>query len=123
MRLSGAMDADQGVAVAAFVSEGQVEWQRRPAVALADDERGRRQHTWQRLRQLAPEALRQAVWRGGKGENGFTSPPPWGGGGTHRGAAAHLRPPPPRPRGWPLGPPPRPPRGPRPPPPRAPGEP
>ena len=56
MRLSGVMDADQGVAVAAFVSEGQVERQRRPAVALSDDERGGRQHSWQRLRQLAPGA-------------------------------------------------------------------
>src|SRR4051794_41623495 len=101
MRLSGAMDADQGVAVAAFVSEGQVEWQRRPAVALADDERGRRQHTWQRLRQLAPEALRQAVWRGGEGEKGFSNPPPCGGPGKPGGGGARRRPPPPRPPGGP----------------------
>src|SRR5687767_989359 len=34
MRLSGAMDADEGVAVAAFVFEGEVDLQRRAAVAL-----------------------------------------------------------------------------------------
>src|SRR3954449_10904075 len=97
MRLSGAMDADQGVAVAAFVSEGQVEWQRRPAVALADDERGRRQHTWRPLRQLAPEALRQAVWRGEKDEIVFTSLPgcgaeEWPGVGAAHVALAAERP-------------------------------
>src|SRR3712207_3066969 len=34
MRLSGAMDADEGVAVAAFVFDGEVDLQRRAAVAL-----------------------------------------------------------------------------------------
>src|SRR3954453_23607547 len=68
MRLSGVMDADQGVAVAALVSQREVDGQRRPAIALADDERGGRQHSWQRLRQLAPEALRQAIWRVEKDE-------------------------------------------------------
>src|SRR3954471_14555294 len=90
MRLSGAMDPDQGVAVAALVSEGQVERQRRPAVALADDERGRRQHSWQRLRQLAPEALRQAVWRVEKDEIVFTSLPACGAEESHGVSAAHL---------------------------------
>src|SRR3954447_12578748 len=101
MRLSGAMDADQGVAVAAFVSEGQVERQRRPAIALADDERGGRQDSWQRLRQLAPEALRQAVWRVEKDEIVFTSLPGCGAEESQGVGAAHLGPPPPRPPGGP----------------------
>ena len=44
MRLSGAMDADEGVAVAAFVFEGEIDLQRRPAVALGDHRRPRCQH-------------------------------------------------------------------------------
>src|SRR4051794_41562382 len=101
MRLSGVMDADQGVAVAAFVSEGQVERQWRPAVALTDDERGGRQHSWRRLRQLAPEALRQAIWRGGEeGRGGGGGPPPRAGGAPPRPAAPGPTPPPRR-AAWP----------------------
>src|SRR4051794_38280576 len=90
MRLSGVMDADQGVAVAAFVSEGQVERQRRPAVALTDDERGGRQHSWQRLRQLAPEALRQAIWRVEKDEIVVASLPRCGAEEPQSVRAAHF---------------------------------
>src|SRR4051812_10469338 len=90
MRLSGVMDADQGAAVAAFVSEGQVDRQRRPAVALTDDKRGGRQQTWQRLRQLAREALRQAVWRVEKHEIVFTSLPGCGAEEPERVRAAHF---------------------------------
>src|SRR5215218_9689955 len=104
MRLSGVMDADQGVAVAAFVSEGQVERQRRPAVALTDDERGGRQHCWQRLRQLAPEALRQAIWRVEKDEIVVASLPRCGGGTAMRPRGA-LRPRRRPSRGWPARPP------------------
>src|SRR3954451_5143549 len=75
MRLSGVMDADEGVAVTAFVGHAEIEGQGRPPVALGDDERVVRQHGGQRLRQLAPEARRQAVWRGGKGEIVMTSLP------------------------------------------------
>src|SRR5918994_655495 len=41
MRLSGAMDADEGVAVAAFVLQWEIDLQRRPAVALRDHRRPR----------------------------------------------------------------------------------
>src|SRR5947208_13984112 len=75
MRLSGVMDADEGVAVAALVGHGEVEGQGRPAIALGDDERVVRQHGGQRLRQLAPEARRQAVWRVEKDEIVLTSLP------------------------------------------------
>ena len=63
MRLSGVMDADEGVAVAAFVCEGQVERRAAPGGRSRRRRARRRQHGGQRLRQLAPEALRQAVWR------------------------------------------------------------
>src|SRR3954470_6087305 len=63
MRLSGAMDADDGVAVAALVGRGQVEIERGPAIALGDHQPAGLQHGGQRLRQLAPEALRQPVGR------------------------------------------------------------
>ena len=55
MRLSGAMDADEGVAVAAFVFEGEIDLQRRPAIALCDHCRPRCQHGRQGRRQVAPE--------------------------------------------------------------------
>src|SRR5215210_9446255 len=75
MRLSGVMDADQGVAVMALVVEGQVEGEGAPAIALRDDERAVGQHGGQRLRQLAPEARRQAVGRVEKDEIVLTSVP------------------------------------------------
>ena len=114
----GAMDADEGVAVAAFVFEGQVERQRRPAIALGDHERAGRQHRWQRLRQLAPEALRQAVWRVEEDEIVLTSLPRCRAEEPQSVAAAHLAPRLRAPRGWPSRPPPRPPRSPRTSPPR-----
>src|SRR4051794_41850029 len=104
MRLSGAMDADEGVAVAAFVGQGEVEGKGRPPVALGDDERAIRQHGGQRLRQLAPEARRQAVWRGGEGGGGKNRRPPGPGGGN---ASPPRAPPPPPPPGAPGGGPPR----------------
>src|SRR5919108_870471 len=63
MRGSGAMDADQGVAIAAFVQERQVQLERAAAVALGDHRRAGRQHGRQRGRQLAPEASGQPIWR------------------------------------------------------------
>src|SRR3954453_145067 len=75
MRLSGVMDADECVAVAALVGHREVEGQWRPAVALGDDERVVRQHGGQRLRQLALEARLQAVWRVEKDEIVLTSLP------------------------------------------------
>src|SRR3954454_20303019 len=63
MRLSGTMDADDGVAVAALVGRGQVEVEHGPAIALGDRQTSGSQHGGQWLRQLAPEALRQPVGR------------------------------------------------------------
>src|SRR3954451_4472932 len=63
MRLSGAMDADDGVAIAALVGRGQVEVEHGPSISLGDRQPSGRQHGGQRLRQLAPEALRQPVGR------------------------------------------------------------
>ena len=63
MRGSGAIDADQCVAVAAFVVEGQVSVERRPSVALGHDHRPGRQHGGEGLRQRGREALRMTVWR------------------------------------------------------------
>src|SRR3954447_2647971 len=59
MRGSGAMDADQGVAVAAFVVQGQVERERRPSVALGHGHRPGRQDGGEGLRQPARERVRQ----------------------------------------------------------------
>src|SRR6185436_2335976 len=47
MRLSGAMDAYEGVAVPAFVFDGEVDLQRRAAIALRDHRRPRRQNSLQ----------------------------------------------------------------------------
>src|SRR3954447_15285771 len=63
MRLSGTMDADHGLAVAALIGGGQVEVERGPAIALGDHVPAGRQYGGERLRQLAPEALRQPVGR------------------------------------------------------------
>src|SRR4051794_41357264 len=69
MRLSGVMEGEEVAAVAALVGGGGVGEERgRPPVALGDDERAIRQYGGQRLRQLAPEARRQAVWRVEKDE-------------------------------------------------------
>src|SRR3954451_22245601 len=72
MRGSGAIDADQGVAVAAFVVERQVERQRRPSVALGHGHRAGRQHGGKGLRQR----------RGG-------APPAAGGGGASRAGSRY----------------------------------
>ena len=60
------------------------------AVALADDERGRRQHSWQRLRQLAPEALGRAIWRVEKDEIVVASLPRCGAEEPQGVRAAHF---------------------------------
>src|SRR4051794_41932173 len=109
MWLAGVMDANEGVAVPALVGHAEIEGQGRPPVALGDDERVVRQHGGQRLRQLAPEARRQAVWRGGKGGSGKKSPPRGRPGGTDRGPAGVPPPPPPGPPGGAGGPRPGPP--------------
>src|SRR4051794_41720168 len=105
MGLWGVMDGDGGVAVGALVGRGGVVGGKgRPPVALGDDERAIRQHGGQRLRQLAPEARRQAVWRGGEGESGKKRPPRGRPGETPRGPPPPPRPPPPgAPRGSPRG--------------------
>src|SRR4051812_16595901 len=82
MRGSGAMDADEGVAVAAFVVEGQGEGERRPSVALGHGHRPGRQHGGEGLRQRGSEALRLPVprwgcwWGGGGGGGGGPRRPP-----------------------------------------------
>src|SRR5918998_840610 len=63
MRLSGAMDANQGVAVAAFVVQGKIDLQRRPAIALHDHRSLRCHHGRERPRQVAPQGGGQPVWR------------------------------------------------------------
>src|SRR5918999_4032251 len=63
MRGSGGMDADQRVAVAAFVFERQPEVQRGATIAFGDHRRARSQDCRQRCRQLAPEVPRQPVGR------------------------------------------------------------
>ena len=63
MRLSGAMDSDQGVAVAALVKQRQVELERRTPVALGDDPGTGRENRSQRCRELLPERARVAIWR------------------------------------------------------------
>src|SRR3954454_17360721 len=61
MRLSGAMDADQRVAVAAFVEEGELEVDGFPAVALGDRGPSGREHGGQDGRQLAAESAGETV--------------------------------------------------------------
>src|SRR3954451_1392324 len=62
--VSDGMKADQGVAVAAFVSDGEVwEVQRGAAVALGDHEAAGGHHGGQGLRQLPAERRRVPVWR------------------------------------------------------------
>src|SRR3954449_8875551 len=63
MRLSGAMDADDGVAVAALVFDGEIDLERRAAVALCDDRAPRRQHGLQGRRQVVSDGPGQPVWR------------------------------------------------------------
>src|SRR5215207_9827346 len=63
MRLSGAMDADEGVAVAAFVVQGEIDLQRRPAITLGDHRRPRCQDGRKGRRQVAPDGRLQPIWR------------------------------------------------------------
>src|SRR5215510_289823 len=63
MRGSGAMDADKGVAVAAFVEYGEFELERSTAVALCHHRCRGRENGRQRGRQLTPEAPRLPVRR------------------------------------------------------------
>src|SRR3954471_23789035 len=74
MRGSGAMEADQGVAVAAFVVEGQGEAERRPSVALGHGHRPGRQHGGEGLGQRGRQALRQAGGGGGAGAGAGAGP-------------------------------------------------
>src|SRR5450755_1815229 len=62
MRLSGTMDSNQGVAVAALVDEREIELQGRPPVALADHAAPRRQDGGQRGGELGGQAAHTAVW-------------------------------------------------------------
>src|SRR4051794_20028804 len=61
MRLSGAMDADQRVAVAAFVEEGERYVDRFPAVALGDHSPSGRDDGGQDGRQLPAESAGETV--------------------------------------------------------------
>src|SRR5690242_19517701 len=69
------MDADEGVAVAAFVEYGEFELERDATVALGDHRRSGRENGRQRGRQLTPEALRQPVRRVEEDEIVLTSLP------------------------------------------------
>src|SRR5690242_5647293 len=59
MRLSGAMEADQRVAVAAFVEEREVEVEGIPAIALRHHDRAGREHGGQDGRQPRTEPVCQ----------------------------------------------------------------
>jgi hypothetical protein len=60
------MEADQGVAVAAFVVEGEREGQRCPAVALGHHHRARCEHGGEGVRQRPSEALEPLLAGGGR---------------------------------------------------------
>src|SRR5437868_14830051 len=62
MRLSGVMNADQSVAVAALVAQRQFQLQRRPPIALGNDARARCQHGRQRLRKRTAEVGGGSIW-------------------------------------------------------------
>src|ERR1700742_1746313 len=62
MRLSGVMNADQGVAVAALVEQRQFQLQCCPPIALCNDARARCEHRWQRLRKRTAEVAGGSVW-------------------------------------------------------------
>ena len=63
MRLSGVMDADEGVAVAALDFQPERQLERGSPIAFADHVRGRREHCRQRPRELGTEPGRAPVWR------------------------------------------------------------
>src|SRR5689334_854248 len=62
MRLSGAMDSDQCVAVTALVEQSQIELERRPPVALGHYPGAGNQNRSQRRRELRPEGARVTIW-------------------------------------------------------------
>src|ERR1700684_891167 len=62
MRSVRSMDADQGVAVTAFVEQGKVEFQRGSPVALGDGPAIRAEQRRQRRRQLVSEIVPVAIW-------------------------------------------------------------
>jgi hypothetical protein len=58
------MDADQGVAVAAFVGQGErLERERGAAIALGHDARARGEDPGEQWRELASQPGRETVWR------------------------------------------------------------
>src|SRR5690349_17671264 len=57
------VDSDEGVAVAALVDEGELEDQRRPAVALGDHAAAGREDGGHQRGQLRSPFLRVTVWR------------------------------------------------------------
>src|SRR5207248_2643953 len=63
MRLSGAMDSDQGVAIATLVEQRQVELERCPPVALGHYPCVGSENRSQRRRELSPKGARLAIWR------------------------------------------------------------
>src|ERR1700729_3146380 len=63
MRLSGAMDSDEGVAVAGLVEQRQIEFEGRAPIALGHYPGTGRQNRSQRCRELLPERARVPIWR------------------------------------------------------------
>src|SRR4051794_31219087 len=64
MRGSVGMESDQGVAVMALVFEVEVrEVERRPAIALGDNDAAGREHGGERSRELVGEPRSVPVWR------------------------------------------------------------
>ena len=63
MRLSGAMDLDQRVAVAANIEQLELKLQRIAAVTLGDDASLGGEHRRQRRRELRRERARVTIWR------------------------------------------------------------
>src|SRR5689334_18332147 len=61
-RLSGVMNADQGVAVAALVEQRQFQLQGCPPIALCNDACARCQYRWQRRRKRTAEVAGGLVW-------------------------------------------------------------
>ena len=110
MRLSGAMDSDQGVAVAALVEQRQVELERRPPVALGHYPRSRAREPVA----APPTAPARARSRADMGDRGTPDRIDERRGVPPRGTRARPGGAPPRPRRAPTGcagsPPPRPPR-------------
>src|SRR2546421_12907674 len=90
MGLSGAMEVDQGVAVAALVEQLKLQSERAPTIALGDDAGIGRQHRRERRRELPSEGARKAVWGIDEDEIVLTSGFPCTLEKTQRGLAHHL---------------------------------